>query len=91
MGEEGKVDDAGIIEFDYSLSRYERFLLRDRALWGSIWPFLNTRLPSLLPFQTSFCRGQGKKRRLYGEVRTGCVLYITYQYSAIPFYDYEVI
>lgn len=51
------------------LDTYERFLLRDRALWGSLWPYLNTKLPSELPFQTSFCRGQGKKRRLYGEVR----------------------
>ncbi|XP_052759284.1 uncharacterized protein LOC113514033 isoform X2 [Galleria mellonella] len=50
------------------LDAYDQFLLRDRALWGSIWPFLNTRLPCTLPFQTSFCRGQGKKRRLYGEV-----------------------
>ncbi|KAM3956952.1 cytosolic endo-beta-N-acetylglucosaminidase [Aphomia sociella] len=50
------------------LDVYEQFLLRDRALWGSIWAFLNTRLPCNLPFQTSFCRGQGKKRRLYGEV-----------------------
>ncbi|KAG6458328.1 cytosolic endo-beta-N-acetylglucosaminidase [Manduca sexta] len=50
------------------LDRYGQFLLRDRALWGSIWKYLNTRLPSQLPFQTSFCKGQGLKRRLYGEV-----------------------
>ncbi|CAH2106840.1 unnamed protein product [Euphydryas editha] len=49
------------------LDMFERFLLRDRALWGSLWPYLNTKLPSELPFKTSFCRGQGKKRRLYGE------------------------
>ncbi|KAJ8727821.1 hypothetical protein PYW08_016206 [Mythimna loreyi] len=42
--------------------------LRDRAFWGSIWPFLNTRVPCHIPFATSFCRGQGKKRWLYGEV-----------------------
>lgn len=47
---------------------YEHFLLRDRAFWGSIWRYLNTKLPCELPFQTSFCRGQGLKRRLYGEV-----------------------
>ncbi|XP_004922019.1 uncharacterized protein LOC101738110 [Bombyx mori] len=47
---------------------YRQFLLRDRALWGTIWPYLNTRLPCELPFRTSFCRGQGLKRRLYGEV-----------------------
>lgn len=56
------------IEMGQDLSTLEQFLLRDRALWDSIWPFLNTRLPSQLPFQTSFCLGQGKKRRLYGEV-----------------------
>ncbi|XP_060802952.1 uncharacterized protein LOC106133133 [Amyelois transitella] len=42
--------------------------LRERALWGSLWPYLNTNLPCQLPFQSSFCRGQGTKRRLYGEV-----------------------
>ncbi|KAJ8730433.1 hypothetical protein PYW07_017471 [Mythimna separata] len=41
--------------------------LRDRAFWGSIWPYLNTRVPCHIPFATSFCRGQGKKRWLYGE------------------------
>ncbi|CAH0398116.1 unnamed protein product [Chilo suppressalis] len=50
------------------LDKYEQFLLRDRALWDCIWPYLNTRVPSKLPFKTSFCRGQGKKRRLHGEV-----------------------
>ncbi|XP_050671158.1 cytosolic endo-beta-N-acetylglucosaminidase [Leptidea sinapis] len=50
------------------LTKYEQFLLRDRALWCSLWPYLNTRLPSELPFKTSFCRGQGSKRWLYGEV-----------------------
>ncbi|XP_021197467.3 uncharacterized protein LOC110381450 isoform X1 [Helicoverpa armigera] len=50
------------------LSPYKKYLLRDRAFWGSIWPFLNTRVPCHLPFQTSFCRGQGNKRCLYGEV-----------------------
>nr|XP_034830767.1 uncharacterized protein LOC117987812 [Maniola hyperantus] len=50
------------------LDKYEKFLLRDRAFWCSIWPYLLTKLPTELPFQTSFCRGQGKKRRLYGEV-----------------------
>lgn len=50
------------------LHSYSRFLLRDRAFWGSIWPFLNTRLPCHVPFQSSFCRGQGNKRWLYGEV-----------------------
>ncbi|XP_068632077.1 uncharacterized protein ENGase [Battus philenor] len=47
---------------------YDQFLLRERALWGSLWPFLNTKLPCELPFATSFCRGQGKQRRFYGEV-----------------------
>ncbi|XP_041978108.1 cytosolic endo-beta-N-acetylglucosaminidase [Aricia agestis] len=51
-----------------ALEPYDQFLVRDRALWGSLWPYLNTRLPIALPFQTAFCRGQGKKRRLYGEV-----------------------
>lgn len=50
------------------LDKYEQFLLRERALWCSVWPYLVTKLPTKLPFQTSFCRGQGKKRRLYGEV-----------------------
>ncbi|CAB3254046.1 unnamed protein product [Arctia plantaginis] len=50
------------------LNLYEQFMLRDRALWGSLWPYLNTRLPCRLPFQTSFCRGQGTKRWMYGEV-----------------------
>ncbi|XP_026486642.2 uncharacterized protein LOC113393797 [Vanessa tameamea] len=62
------VGDINIIENADELDTYERFLLRDRALWCSLWPYLNTKLPSALPFQTSFCRGQGKKRRLYGEV-----------------------
>lgn len=57
------------------LDQYGMFLLRDRALWGSIWPFLNTKVPCQMPFQTSFCRGQGKKRRLYGEV---CALMFFY-------------
>lgn len=60
---------ASAIEMGECLSTLERFLLRDRALWDSIWPFLKTKLPSQLPFRTSFCLGQGKKRRLYGEVR----------------------
>ncbi|XP_050560748.1 uncharacterized protein LOC118264433 isoform X2 [Spodoptera frugiperda] len=47
---------------------YAKVELRERALWGSLWPFLNTRVPNQLPFQTSFCRGLGKKRYLYGEV-----------------------
>ncbi|CAK1595706.1 unnamed protein product [Parnassius mnemosyne] len=53
---------------DEVCATYDQFLLRDRALWGSLWPFLNTKLPCMLPFSTSFCRGQGQKRRLYGEV-----------------------
>ncbi|XP_059046620.1 uncharacterized protein LOC131842119 [Achroia grisella] len=60
--------DINSVALSDELEVYDQFLLRDRALWGSIWPFLNTRLPCTLPFQTSFCRGQGKKRRLYGEV-----------------------
>ncbi|XP_046959336.1 uncharacterized protein LOC124529595 isoform X2 [Vanessa cardui] len=62
------VGDINAIENADDLDTYEKFLLRDRALWCSLWPYLNTKLPSVLPFQTSFCRGQGKKRRLYGEV-----------------------
>ncbi|CAH0719690.1 unnamed protein product, partial [Brenthis ino] len=50
------------------LDAHGRRLLRERALWGSLWPYLHTKLPCHLPFHTSFCRGQGKKRRLYGEV-----------------------
>ncbi|CAG9584304.1 unnamed protein product [Danaus chrysippus] len=50
------------------LDGYDRFLLRDRALWNSLWPFLNTKLPTRLPFMTSWCRGQGTRRRIYGEV-----------------------
>ncbi|OWR52381.1 cytosolic endo-beta-N-acetylglucosaminidase isoform 1 [Danaus plexippus plexippus] len=50
------------------LDGYDSFLLRDRALWTSLWPFLNTKLPCRLPFQTSWCRGQGTRRRIYGEV-----------------------
>lgn len=50
-----------------TLDSFGQSMLRDRALWGSFWPFLNTRLPCQMPFQTSFCRGMGKKRRLYGE------------------------
>ncbi|XP_038212048.1 uncharacterized protein LOC119832451 isoform X2 [Zerene cesonia] len=61
-GDPNTVADADELEV------YQRFLLRDRAFWCSVWPFLNTTLPSCLPFQTSFCRGQGKKRRMYGEV-----------------------
>ncbi|CAF4953639.1 unnamed protein product [Pieris macdunnoughi] len=60
--------DSNAVAQAEDLNNYDRFLLRDRAFWGSIWPFLNTKLPSTLPFQTSFCRGQGKKRRIYGEV-----------------------
>ncbi|CAH0578949.1 unnamed protein product [Chrysodeixis includens] len=50
-----------------NLDNFGQALLRDRALWDSIWPFLNTRVPCQMPFQTSFCRGMGKKRRFYGE------------------------
>ncbi|GBP36324.1 Cytosolic endo-beta-N-acetylglucosaminidase [Eumeta japonica] len=53
---------------DNIVQRYSEFLVRDRALWGSLWPYLNTKLPCHLPFRTNFCRGQGLKRRLYGEV-----------------------
>ncbi|CAH1645788.1 unnamed protein product [Spodoptera littoralis] len=49
------------------MEQYAKVELRERALWGSLWPFLNTRVPNQLPFQTSFCRGLGKKRFLYGE------------------------
>uniref|UniRef100_A0A2A4JGP6 Cytosolic endo-beta-N-acetylglucosaminidase TIM barrel domain-containing protein n=1 Tax=Heliothis virescens TaxID=7102 RepID=A0A2A4JGP6_HELVI len=62
-----KPDENNVVLAD-ELSPYKKYLLRDRAFWGSIWPFLNTRVPCHLPFQTSFCRGQGKKRCLYGEV-----------------------
>ncbi|CAK1546890.1 unnamed protein product [Leptosia nina] len=64
---EDRDNSSTVAEAD-DLDKYDRFLLRDRAFWASIWPFLNTKLPSCLPFQTSFCRGQGKKRRMYGEV-----------------------
>lgn len=60
--------DLNYIPMSEDLDRGQQFLLRDRALWGSLWPFLNTSLPCKLPFKTSFCRGQGKRRRLYGEV-----------------------
>ena len=50
------------------LNDYDKFQLRDRAFWGSLWPFLNTHVPCHIPFQTSFCRGQGHKRWMYGEV-----------------------
>ncbi|XP_028162015.1 uncharacterized protein LOC114354001 [Ostrinia furnacalis] len=60
--------DVNTVAMSDDLDMYEHFLLRDRALWDSIWDYLNTRLPCTLPFKTSFCRGQGKKRRLYGEV-----------------------
>lgn len=51
-----------------ALDAGQQFRLRDRALWGSFWPFLNTRLPCSLPFKTSFCQGYGKKYRVFGEV-----------------------
>ncbi|KPJ18305.1 Cytosolic endo-beta-N-acetylglucosaminidase [Papilio machaon] len=54
--------------FTPKVNTYEQFLLRERALWGSLWPYLNTKLPCALPFASSFCRGQGNKRRFYGEV-----------------------
>lgn len=60
--------DPNYINLGERLDKLDKFILRDRALWGSLWPFLNTRLPCQLPFQTSFCKGQGKKRRMYGEV-----------------------
>ncbi|XP_061713792.1 cytosolic endo-beta-N-acetylglucosaminidase isoform X2 [Cydia pomonella] len=47
---------------------FRTYTLRERALWTSLWPFLNTKLPQTLPFSTSFCTGLGRKRRLYGEV-----------------------
>ncbi|KAL4720943.1 hypothetical protein ACJJTC_002835 [Scirpophaga incertulas] len=61
-------DDQNSVALADGLDKYAQFLLRDRALWGSIWRYLNTRVPCQLPFKTSFCRGQGKKRYLYGEV-----------------------
>ncbi|XP_075973247.1 cytosolic endo-beta-N-acetylglucosaminidase [Anticarsia gemmatalis] len=67
--------DPNFISMAEDLNKVEKFMLRDRALWGSVWPFLNTRLPCHLPFQTSFCRGLGKKRRLYGEVIAPCPWY----------------
>ncbi|XP_063533673.1 uncharacterized protein LOC134743973 [Cydia strobilella] len=51
-----------------SASWLRAYTLRERALWTSVWPFLNTKLPKTLPFSTSFCTGLGRKRRLYGEV-----------------------
>ncbi|XP_048482903.1 cytosolic endo-beta-N-acetylglucosaminidase [Plutella xylostella] len=53
---------------DPSPDTLQQFLLRDRALWGSLWPWLSTRLPARLPFTTSFCRGQGWQRWEYGQV-----------------------
>ncbi|XP_063361794.1 cytosolic endo-beta-N-acetylglucosaminidase [Cydia amplana] len=47
---------------------FRTYTLRERAFWTSVWPFLNTKLPTTLPFTTSFCTGLGRKRRLYGEV-----------------------
>ncbi|XP_072931830.1 uncharacterized protein [Epargyreus clarus] len=64
---EDKTDVNYVTDSD-DLNKLETFFLRERALWGSIWPYLNTNLPCTLPFQTSFCKGNGKKRRLYGEV-----------------------
>lgn len=61
-------DDVNAVITSAHADKWSTFVLRDRAFWGSIWPYLNTRVPSELPFQTSFCRGQGKKRRLHGEV-----------------------
>ncbi|XP_052740124.1 uncharacterized protein LOC112051438 isoform X2 [Bicyclus anynana] len=63
-----EADDVNSVVSAQELDQYDKFLLRDRALWCSLWPFLCTKLPDHLPFQTSFCRGQGRKRRLYGEV-----------------------
>lgn len=51
-----------------NLSRFDNYLLRDRALWATLWPYMKTRLPTQLPFMTSFCRGQGIKKWMYGEV-----------------------
>ncbi|KAJ0176944.1 hypothetical protein K1T71_006953 [Dendrolimus kikuchii] len=59
--------DVNSIAMADEADKWSTFILRDRAFWGSVWPYLNTRVPCTLPFQTSFCRGQGKKRRLYGE------------------------
>ncbi|CAH0701499.1 unnamed protein product [Spodoptera exigua] len=64
----GTDSDPAPVAMGEDMDLYEKFVLRDRALWGSLWPFLNTRVPNQLPFQTSFCRGLGKKRFLYGEV-----------------------
>ncbi|KOB56747.1 Cytosolic endo-beta-N-acetylglucosaminidase, partial [Operophtera brumata] len=57
-----------LVSMSTDIDDCQLFLLRDRALWGSLWPFLNTRVPTALPFKTSFCRGLGVKRRMYGEV-----------------------
>ncbi|CAH2236503.1 uncharacterized protein LOC120629640 [Pararge aegeria] len=62
------VDDINSVVNSQDLDSNEKFLLRDRAFWCSVWPYLFTKLPARLPFQTAFCRGQGKKRRLFGEV-----------------------
>ncbi|XP_049868632.1 uncharacterized protein LOC126368616 [Pectinophora gossypiella] len=66
-GDEEPCDPHGV-EGGGGLPRRRRLLLRERALWDSLWPFLRTRLPATLPFQTSFCMGHGTKRRMYGEV-----------------------
>lgn len=65
---EAILDGGGSLIMPEPLNIFGQFMLRDRALWDSLWPFLNTRLPCQLPFQTSFCTGQGMKRWMYGEV-----------------------
>ncbi|CAH2038170.1 unnamed protein product, partial [Iphiclides podalirius] len=65
---EALADESCDVQLAAGVAHYRLFLLRERALWASLWPFLSTRLPRRLPFATSFCRGQGPKRRLYGEV-----------------------
>lgn len=55
------------------------FLMRENTFWNSLWPYLNTRGPTQLPFHTFFCIGSGKMKRVNGMV---CIFeYFNYSLS----------
>lgn len=49
------------------MTRYY-FLMRENAFWNTLWPYLNTKGPTQLPFHTFFCIGSGKMKRVNGRV-----------------------
>lgn len=62
------VDEKHHDSFDMKCALRSYFILRENAFWSTLWPYLNTRGPTELPFHSFFCLGAGEKKRLNGKV-----------------------